>query len=231
MTRIRRTLALLGAGAIMTTGAALAYFTATGQGAGLFTVASAFGGGGTVFNCPDSTTPIDSATATTLSPGSSATASYDPTPCSLTLGIPTGATGATGPAGPTGATGPAGATGATGATGPQGPAGANGTNGVSGLTMVTASSPAGASGVVPCSNSTGSCVATATCPSGSPRVLGGGANVPRTNSGSQLMLTASYPTSGSQDTWTVLVQQNVSGGITAWPAGLFTVYAICAAAS
>lgn len=45
------------------------------------------------------------ATATTLSPGSSATASYNSGTYTLTLGIPTGATGSTGA---TGATGPAG---------------------------------------------------------------------------------------------------------------------------
>jgi hypothetical protein len=45
------------------------------------------------------------ATATTLSPGSSATASYNSGTYTLTLGIPTGATGSTGA---TGATGPVG---------------------------------------------------------------------------------------------------------------------------
>jgi hypothetical protein len=49
-----------------------------------------------------------SATATTLSPGSSATASYNSGTYVLTLGIPTGATGATGSTGATGATGPEG---------------------------------------------------------------------------------------------------------------------------
>jgi hypothetical protein len=53
------------------------------------------------------------ATATTLSAGSSATASYNSGTYTLTLGIPTGATGATG------------ATGSTGATGATGPAGLN----------------------------------------------------------------------------------------------------------
>jgi hypothetical protein len=48
------------------------------------------------------------ATATTLSPGSSATASYNSGTYTLTLGIPTGATGSTGSTGATGATGPAG---------------------------------------------------------------------------------------------------------------------------
>jgi len=48
------------------------------------------------------------ATATTLSAGSSATASYNSGTYVLTLGIPTGATGATGAAGATGATGPEG---------------------------------------------------------------------------------------------------------------------------
>jgi hypothetical protein len=57
-----------------------------------------------------------SVTATTLSAGSSATASYNNTTFALTLGVPTGATGATG------ATGSAGATGATGATGSAGTA-------------------------------------------------------------------------------------------------------------
>ena len=50
-------------------------------------------------------------TATTLSAGSSATASYNSGTYTLTLGIPTGATGATGATG---------STGATGATGPEG---------------------------------------------------------------------------------------------------------------
>ena len=49
-----------------------------------------------------------SATATTLSAGSSATASYNSGTYVLTLGIPTGATGAAGAAGATGATGPEG---------------------------------------------------------------------------------------------------------------------------
>ena len=48
------------------------------------------------------------ATATTLSAGSSATASYNSGTYTLTLGIPTGATGATGSTGATGATGPEG---------------------------------------------------------------------------------------------------------------------------
>ena len=48
------------------------------------------------------------ATATTLSAGSSATASYNSGTYVLTLGIPTGATGAAGAAGATGATGPEG---------------------------------------------------------------------------------------------------------------------------
>ena len=48
------------------------------------------------------------ATATTLSAGSSATASYNSGTYVLTLGIPTGATGATGSTGATGATGPEG---------------------------------------------------------------------------------------------------------------------------
>ena len=48
------------------------------------------------------------ATATTLSPGSSATASYNSGTYTLTLGIPTGATGSTGSTGAAGATGPAG---------------------------------------------------------------------------------------------------------------------------
>jgi hypothetical protein len=49
-----------------------------------------------------------SATATTLSPGSSATASYNSGTYVLTLGIPTGATGSTGATGATGAQGPEG---------------------------------------------------------------------------------------------------------------------------
>jgi hypothetical protein len=49
-----------------------------------------------------------SATATTLSPGSSATASYNSGTYVLTLGIPTGATGSTGSTGATGAQGPEG---------------------------------------------------------------------------------------------------------------------------
>jgi hypothetical protein len=48
------------------------------------------------------------ATATTLSPGSSATASYNSGTYTLTLGIPTGATGSTGSTGATGAQGPEG---------------------------------------------------------------------------------------------------------------------------
>ncbi|MNS39444.1 Collagen triple helix repeat protein [compost metagenome] len=47
---------------------------------------------------------------------------------------PTGATGATGPTGATGFTGPTGATGATGVTGATGPTGATGATGVSGST-------------------------------------------------------------------------------------------------
>ena len=60
-------------------------------------------------------------TATTLSPGSPATASFNTTTKVLTLGIPrgdTGAQGIQGIQGPTGATGPQGPTGPTGATGP-----------------------------------------------------------------------------------------------------------------
>jgi hypothetical protein len=51
--------------------------------------------------------------ATTLSPGSNATSSYNSTTKLITFGIPQGATGATGPTGPTGP---------QGSTGPQGPA-------------------------------------------------------------------------------------------------------------
>lgn len=55
------------------------------------------------------------ATATTLSPGASATSSFNTSTKVLTLGVPTGATGSQGVAGATGATG---ATGPAGATGP-----------------------------------------------------------------------------------------------------------------
>lgn len=47
-------------------------------------------------------------TATTLSPGSSATVSYNSGTTTMTFGLPTGATGSTGATGATGATGPAG---------------------------------------------------------------------------------------------------------------------------
>ena len=66
---------------------------------------------------------VVSVTVTTLPAGSSATATYDTSTNTLTLGIPkgdkgdTGATGATGPQGVQGEQGP------QGATGPQGPAG------------------------------------------------------------------------------------------------------------
>lgn len=78
------------------------------------------------------------AEATTLPPGSDATASYDNGV--LTLGIPrgqkgdTGATGATGPQGPQGERGATGPQGETGATGPQGPQGIQGPQGVPGQT-------------------------------------------------------------------------------------------------
>lgn len=71
------------------------------------------------------TTPT--ASATTLSPGSSATASYSNG--NFSFGIPrgdTGATGATGAQGPQGEAGPIGPKGDTGATGPQGETGADG---------------------------------------------------------------------------------------------------------
>lgn len=135
MRRIRTVLGLLGAGALVATGAALAFFTATGSGTGTF-VAPAIASGG----CSSAT-----ASASTLSPGSNATASVDSSSCpwAFSFGVPAGATGATGPQGPagpqgpqgaTGATGPAGATGAAGApgaTGPPGPAGAQGPAGPS----------------------------------------------------------------------------------------------------
>jgi hypothetical protein len=72
-----------------------------------------------------------SASASTLAPGSLATASVDDSGCpfALTLGIPRGDVGATGPAGPAG---PAGADSTVpGPTGPAGPAGPAGANGVS----------------------------------------------------------------------------------------------------
>lgn len=75
------------------------------------------------------TLSVVSVTVTTLPAGSSATATYDKSTCTLALGIPqgskgdTGATGATGATGPQGEQGVQGETGATGATGPQGPAG------------------------------------------------------------------------------------------------------------
>lgn len=95
-----------------------------------------------------------SATATTLSPGSEATASYSEGV--FTFGIPqgargeTGATGATGPQGERGPQGiqgergPTGATGATGATGPAGPQGERGERGETGATGATG--PAGPQG-------------------------------------------------------------------------------------
>ena len=60
------------------------------------------------------------ATAETLPEGSTATASYDSTSGTLTLGIPIGATGAQGPKGDTGETGPQGIQGETGPAGPAG---------------------------------------------------------------------------------------------------------------
>lgn len=82
-----------------------------------------------------------SATATTLAPGSAATASYDSGV--ITLGIPQGAkgdTGATGPAGPAGSQGPKGDKGDkgdTGDTGPAGPAGPAGSQGPAGVGVPT----------------------------------------------------------------------------------------------
>lgn len=79
-----------------------------------------------------------SATATTLAPGSAATASYDSGV--ITLGIPQGAkgdTGATGPAGPAGSQGPKGDKGDTGDTGPAGPAGPTGSQGPAGVGVPT----------------------------------------------------------------------------------------------
>lgn len=79
-----------------------------------------------------------SATATTLAPGSTATASYDSGV--ITLGIPQGAkgdTGATGPAGPAGSQGPKGDKGDTGDTGPAGPAGPTGSQGPAGVGVPT----------------------------------------------------------------------------------------------
>jgi Collagen triple helix repeat (20 copies) len=89
--------------------------------------------------------------ATTLSPGSSATVSYDANTTKFTFGIPTGATGSTGA---TGAQGPQGIqgvkgdkgdkgdTGSTGATGPQGPAGTAATIAVGTVTTGAAGSSA-----------------------------------------------------------------------------------------
>lgn len=79
-----------------------------------------------------------SATATTLAPGSAATASYDNGV--ITLGIPHGAkgdTGDTGPAGPIGSQGPKGDKGDTGDTGPAGPAGPTGSQGPAGVGVPT----------------------------------------------------------------------------------------------
>lgn len=75
-----------------------------------------------------------SASATTLTPGSSATVGASLTDDSLTFtfGIPAGETGATGPQGETGPQGPQGETGATGPQGPQGEAGATGPTGPQG---------------------------------------------------------------------------------------------------
>lgn len=75
-----------------------------------------------------------SASATTLTPGSSATVGASLTDDSLTFtfGIPAGETGATGPQGETGPQGPQGETGATGPQGPQGETGATGATGPQG---------------------------------------------------------------------------------------------------
>ena len=66
------------------------------------------------------------AEATTLTPGSDATAEWDGDDGVLRLGIPRGDTGATGPVGPTGPQGPTGPTGATG-------------NGIESVTLVSTS--------------------------------------------------------------------------------------------
>ena len=74
--------------------------------------------------------------ATTLSPGSDATVSYDSETYAFTFGIPTGATGATGPqgdTGPQGIQGIQGEKGDTGDTGPQGIQGIQGEQGIQGI--------------------------------------------------------------------------------------------------
>jgi hypothetical protein len=114
-----------------------------------------------------------SVTATTLSVGSPATASYNNSTFALTLGVPTGATGATGPTGPTGptgSTGPTGNTGPTGATGPTGPTGSPG--------------PTGATGPTGPSGPTGPTGTAATIAVGTTTTSPAGGNAAVTNSGS-----------------------------------------------
>lgn len=93
--------------------------------------------------------------ATTLAPGSNATASFDSEQLSLTLGLPRGATGATGAQGPQGVQGvqgdkgDTGAQGPTGATGPQGPQGIQGVQGPTGAKGDTgATGPKGDTGAI-----------------------------------------------------------------------------------
>jgi hypothetical protein len=95
----------------------------------------------------DSVTPISSATATTLTAGSNATATFNSSSRTLTLGIPAGAKGDTG---------------LQGSPGPSGSPGKNGSDGTDGLTPTIAVNSTIASGSAAVS------VASST-PSGTPR--------------------------------------------------------------
>jgi hypothetical protein len=117
---------------------------------------------------------------------------------------PTGATGATGPTGPTGATGatgPTGPTGPTGATGREGPAGPTGPTGATG--PVGPTGPGGPTGTQRVQGDTvqverAMANATATCPSGT-SLLGGGGLVQ-----GQAAIESSYPSSDT--TWIVVAK-------------------------
>jgi hypothetical protein len=134
-----------------------------------------------------------SVTATTLSAGSSATASYNNSTFALTLGVPTGATGATG------ATGSTGATGATGATGSAGPANTlsvgtvtTGSAGSSANATITGTSPSqtlnltiprGDTGATGATGSTGAAGTAATIAVGTVTTGAAGSSATITNSG------------------------------------------------
>jgi hypothetical protein len=126
-----------------------------------------------------------------------------------------GEIGLTGPQGATGLTGATGPAGTTGAQGPVGTNGTNGTNGVSGWERVV--------GTATADNETFPKTATATC-TGSKKLVGGGYLVSAASASSEIVITASYPSSDTVWTTSGTVDSNTGGD----ESYSLQAYAICA---